>query len=160
MLWGTEKWCLLNTDALKVPTNLPYETLNSIHHFEDIYEKSENLSKVTLRLVYGIMVHLKFHCPKKCNIFRGLWPVPDTVYAIYFAGVLFSRVGCYSRIQQHAKINLPPIPTHECDLCIRNSCSTVHMQMSFSDLRPWLLSSSIANLTTRGNVLKSWFAKN
>ena len=30
----------------------------------------------------------------------------------------------------------------------------------FSDLRPWLLSSSIANLTTRGNVLKSRFVKN
>ena len=53
----------------------------------------------------------------------------NTVYAIYFAGVLFSRisrVGCYSRIQQHAKINLPPIPTQECDLCIRNTSSTVH----------------------------------
>ena len=54
-----------------------------------------------------------------------------TVYAIYFAGFLFlriSRVGCYSRIQQHAKINLPPIPTQECDLCIRNTTcsSTVH----------------------------------
>ena len=55
----------------------------------------------------------------------------STVYAIYFAGFLFSRiswVGCYSRIYQHAKIftsdpdawmrkYLPPIPTHECDLC-------------------------------------------
>ena len=29
----------------------PYETLKSIHHYEDIYENSENLSKVTP--VYG-----------------------------------------------------------------------------------------------------------
>ena len=54
----------------------------------------------------------------------------NTVYAIYFAGFLFSRisrVGCYSRIQQHAKINLPPIPTQECNLCIiRNTSRTVH----------------------------------
>ena len=38
-------------------------------------------------------------------------------------------VGCYSRIQQHAKINLlpiPTVPTHECDLCIRTTSSTVH----------------------------------
>ena len=55
--------------------------------------------------------------------------LPCTVYAIYFVGVLFSRisrVGCYSRFQQHAKINFPPIPAQECDLCIRNTNSTVH----------------------------------
>ena len=52
-----------------------------------------------------------------------------TVYAIYFTGVLFSRISrvrCYSRIQQHAKINLPSIPTQEWDLCICNTSSTVH----------------------------------
>ena len=35
------------------------------------------------------------------------FPLWGTVYAIYFAGFLFSRisrVGCYSRIYQHAKI--------------------------------------------------------
>ena len=30
----------------------PYETSNWIHHYEDIYENSENLSKVTP--VYGM----------------------------------------------------------------------------------------------------------
>ena len=61
----------------------------------------------------------------------------NTVYAIYFAGVLFlriSRVGCYSQIQQHAKINLPPIPMQECDLCNTYAILvvkyTVHVQMS------------------------------
>ena len=90
------------------------------------------------------------------HIFRG-----------FFIIAKISRVGCYSRIQQHAKINLPPIPTQECNLCIiRNTSSTVHSACAnewmilISQTCPWLLSSSIANLTTRGNVLKSKFAKN
>ena len=70
------------------------------------------------------MIQAKLSC-KQC-----------TVYAIYFAGVLFSRisrVGCYSRIQQHAKINLPPIPTQECNLCMYAILVvqyTMHVQMS------------------------------
>ena len=61
-----------------------------------------------------------------------------TVYAIYFAGVLFSqisRVGCFSRIQQHAKINLPPIPSSQhknvtCVYAILVVQYTVHVQLS------------------------------
>ena len=47
-----------------------------------------------------------------------------------------------SREFNNTRKYLPPIRTHECDLCTQ------------------LLSSSIANLTTRENVLKSRFAKN
>ena len=46
------------------------------------------------------------------------------LYTPYISRI--SRVGCYSRIQQRAKINLPPILTQECYLCIRNTSSTVH----------------------------------
>ena len=35
---------------LFIPTKTPYETWNSIHHYEDIFEYSENLSK---GVVYG-----------------------------------------------------------------------------------------------------------
>ena len=60
------------------------------------------------------------------HIFRGgfIFANSTTRGECYFTRI--SRVGCYSRIQQHAKINLPPIPTQECDLCIRNTSSTVH----------------------------------
>ena len=73
-----------------------------------------------------------------------------SAYAIYFAGVLFSWiswVGCYSRIQQQAKINLPPIPTQECDLCIRNISSTVHSARANEWMIP--ISPSIALLLDR-----------
>ena len=56
-----------------------------------------------------------------CNVMRTVWLY--NVYAIYFAGFLFSRisrVGCYSRIYQHTKINLPPIPMPHAT-CVRNT---------------------------------------
>ena len=44
--------CFLYTWCLLIPIWNLYETLNSIHQYEDIYENSELLSKVTP--VYGI----------------------------------------------------------------------------------------------------------
>ena len=60
---------------------------------------------------------LKILCP-------SFWDMENGEIILYTPYI--SRVGCYSRIQQHAKINLPPIPTQECDLCIHNTSSTVH----------------------------------
>ena len=38
----------------------------------------------------------------------------------------FRESGAIREFNTHAKINLPPIPTQECNLCIRNTSSTVH----------------------------------
>ena len=76
-------------------------------------------------------------------------------FAIYFVGVLFSR------ISQHAKIfNSDPDAWMRLVYAILVVQYTVHVQMSewYWFLSPLL--SSIANLTTRENVLKSQFAEN
>ena len=71
----------------------------------------------------------------------NFWIRWHTVYAIYFAGVLvsrISRVGCYSRIQQQAKINLPPIPTQECDLCIRPKKKNSYVALTRPKFENWV----------------------
>ena len=92
-----------------------------------------------------------------------------TVYAIYFAGFLFSRilrVGCICEFNNTWKIYLRyrgmnATPGMRLVYAILVVQYTVHVQMSewYWFLRP-LLSSLIANLTTRENVLKSRFVKN
>ena len=44
-----------------------HETLNSINHYEEIYENSENLSKVTL--VYGMQIEIQI------KIYIEMWVI-------------------------------------------------------------------------------------
>ena len=73
------------------------------------------------------------------------WPILILfvlLYTPYISRGFYFRESGASREFNNTQKYLPPIRTHECDLCTQ------------------LLSSSIANLTTRENVLKSRFAKN
>ena len=147
-----------------------------------------NLSFISHLLLCYICLYLFFlfafalHCPLFTSPLPGLSvpsiiKLPSTIYCIchIFCAGLFSRVRCYSRIQRHAQIfasNPDAWMRLVYAILVHVVQYTVHVQGRIANFAFWkwvndkywflrpLLSSSIANLTTRENVLKSRFAKN